>query len=440
MRQQLGQPNPGYLRGNQRKMLMRELVLNKTSETETVGYFMNVVQSPLSRSYAANSQVRVRYDGLEHGDPDQAPWVLLKSRFVRGEMVTFPISMCADLYNHLLSCAQLRQGELDSSGEAHDAQNSDQIDDETCVFDLSQLSAIEFNDKAVNCSLKILTGQNEVKEGESEKNTEFAKVRRWIQSGPLIEAKDSSPDGLRGLPPHTRTVRLELYEMLLPNLVTFLSDICVRYQHLDQPPQLNFLYSPSGERRFFFDIRNTPYGNRLHIAQVTDLHRSVIGIPLESLVTFRNRLTMLIDALKLEEGEIMRKTLGKYSNRPKRLRYVRPTSTSRPLNSSNARQTQFDQENRIQQQNKGEELKGPMKTKRPMRQNGATLKSQSKPQKPDAEGDHKADEVQECINKDEKEEEVKQKGEAVEAKKKKKPKRCPKKTDAAQDKEKEVEA
>lgn len=202
---------------------MRELVVNKTSETETVGYYMNVIQSPLQRGYAVNSQMRARYDGLEHGDPDLAPWVILRSRYARDEGVTFPISMCADLYNHLLSCAQLRQDELDSSGEVHVAQNSDQVDDENCVFDLSKLSAMDFNDEAINCSLKILTEQHIVEAGESGEKSEAAKVRRWIQSGPLSEGGDNTANGFRFLPMHMRTVRLELYEMLLPNLVTFLS-------------------------------------------------------------------------------------------------------------------------------------------------------------------------------------------------------------------------
>lgn len=219
-----------------------------------------------------------------------------------------------------------------------------------------------------------------------------------------------------------------------------LGDICVRYQHLDQLPQLNFLYSPSGERRFFFDIRNTPYGNRLHISQVTELHRSVIGIPLESLVTFRNRLTTLIDALKLEEGEVMRETLEKYSNRPRRLRYVRPTSTNQPTVSSSSRQTRFDQENKgVQKHNKMGEAKGPVKAKRPPRQNGANFNSQPKPQEPDAEGDHKADEVQESADKDAKEEnEVSQKEGASKVKKKKKSKK-PKTIDTDQDDKKESE-
>ncbi|KAH9280871.1 hypothetical protein ECG_06781 [Echinococcus granulosus] len=407
-----GSPNKQgiHLRGIQRRMLMRELVVNKVSETKTVGYVMGVIQSPLKRSYAPNSQIRVQYDGLEHGDPDLAPWVVLRSRFTREEAVTFPISMCADLYNHLLHCAQLRQDELDSSGEAHTTQGSDQNDDENCAFDLSHLRSVAFIDEATNCSLTILTEQPTLGESKSGRESEFGKVRRWIQSGPLNKPEDKSANGPHTLPMHMRTVYLELYEILLPNLITFLSDICVRYQHLDQPPQLNFLYSPSGERRFFFDIRNTPYGNRLHISQVTDLHRNVIGIPLESLVTFRNRLTMLIDALKLEDGEVMRETLEKYSSRPRRLRFIRPTFGNQAATSSSSRQTRFENENkRVQQRNKLEETKAPVKTRRPPQQGGTAFKSQPKPQEPNTEGDHKADEVQGSANRNAKEEnEVKQ--------------------------------
>ncbi|EUB62599.1 hypothetical protein EGR_02395 [Echinococcus granulosus] len=205
-------------------------------------------------------------------------------------------------------------------------------------------------------------------------------------------------------------VQIKMMTKTAPSIFLISGDICVRYQHLDQPPQLNFLYSPSGERRFFFDIRNTPYGNRLHISQVTDLHRNVIGIPLESLVTFRNRLTMLIDALKLEDGEVMRETLEKYSSRPRRLRFIRPTFGNQAATSSSSRQTRFENENkRVQQRNKLEETKAPVKTRRPPQQGGTAFKSQPKPQEPNTEGDHKADEVQGSANRNAKEEnEVKQ--------------------------------
>ncbi|VDM36287.1 unnamed protein product [Hydatigera taeniaeformis] len=205
---------------------------------------------------------------------------------------------------------------------------------------------------------------------------------------------------------------------------------------MEQPPQLNFLYSPSGERRFFFDVRNTPYGNRLHISQVTDLHRNVIGIPLESLVTFRNRLTTLIDALKLEDGEAMRETLEKYSNRPRRIRHLRPTSFTQQTSSSSTRQTRVDQESKGgQQHNKMEDEKGPVKSKRLPHQSGTTSKSQLQLHEPNGEGDHKIDEVQESTNEDTKENEAKQKEEALKAKRKKKAKKQSKAVGANQDTE-----
>ncbi len=108
----------------------------------------------------------------------------------------------------------------------------------------------------------------------------------------------------------------------------------MRYQTLEQPPQVNFLYSPSGERRYFFDVRNTRYGNRLHIAQVTDLHRNVIGVPLESMVAFRDRLTQIIDSLHLEDGKDLRDALEKRSNRPVRRRPMAFRTTS--MSQSNA--------------------------------------------------------------------------------------------------------
>ncbi|VDD82217.1 unnamed protein product [Mesocestoides corti] len=317
-----GSPNQNqkHLRGRPRRMLMRELVQSKESGTELVGYSMGVVQSPLRKDSVLSSRQNARYDGLEHGDPDLAPWAVLKSRFKRYDEVTFPISLCTHLHRHLLSCAQLHDG---NTGTSANTEGNDP------VFDLSKLVPAEFCDRDVNCSLKVLSKRPTMSTDDS--TDEDGKVRRWLQAGPITQTEGASTNGENGsrpLPVHLRTVCLEIYESLLPNLIAFISDICVRYQALGQPPQVKYLYSPSGERRYFFDIHNTRYGNRLHISQVTDFHRSVIGIPLESLVTFRDRLTQLIDVLKLEDGKHVREALEKYSSRPVRRRPIRPTSCS----------------------------------------------------------------------------------------------------------------
>lgn len=71
------------------------------------------------------------------------------------------------------------------------------------------------------------------------------------------------------------------------------------------------MLSDSGERRFFFDVRNTRYGYRLHISQVSNKNRMVIGIPLESVVMARDCLNEVIRNYQLAE-DTDRAALRKY--------------------------------------------------------------------------------------------------------------------------------
>ncbi len=211
--------------GNTKRMLMRELVTSKVSDTQMVGYYISVVQSPLRRGPANNAKRNIRYDGLEQGDPDLAPWVLLRSRYTPGEEVTFPISMCAQFHKHLLSCAdaQLSDNSFDSSGEAD---KSDQSNQEHSAFNLWKLAEIDFQDQAVSCSLKVVKSQPVVAKGEASEETSSECARRWLTSGPIPQPGNVSSNGdndSRPMPLHLRTVHLELYESLLPNLVNFLS-------------------------------------------------------------------------------------------------------------------------------------------------------------------------------------------------------------------------
>lgn len=94
---------------------------------------------------------------------------------------------------------------------------------------------------------------------------------------------------------------IELRSDLLRSLDRFLSDVAVRYRNIKSDVSIPSLYSYSGERRFYYDLRKTRWGLRLHISQVTDMHRNVIGIPLEALVSFRDRLDQAISTLRLDD-------------------------------------------------------------------------------------------------------------------------------------------
>ncbi|VDN28823.1 unnamed protein product, partial [Dibothriocephalus latus] len=69
----------------------------------------------------------------------------------------------------------------------------------------------------------------------------------------------------------------------------------------------------SGDRRFYFDLRNTRWGHRLFLSQVTDFHRNVIAIPVETLTDFRDRINTFIEKLHLEENKTLRDTLQVHS-------------------------------------------------------------------------------------------------------------------------------
>lgn len=125
---------------------------------------------------------------------------------------------------------------------------------------------------------------------------------------------------------------------------------------MEQLPQVSCLYSPSGERRFFFDLRNTRYGIRLHISQVTDLHRNVIGIPLESLVDFRDRLSALVDSLNLEEEKKLCNNLSNNFSRSVRFRTYRPHSGTRQVAGSNT--IKINGSEKLQQEQHNKEMKG----------------------------------------------------------------------------------
>jgi hypothetical protein len=112
--------------------------------------------------------------------------------------------------------------------------------------------------------------------------------------------------------------KIELRNHLMRSLDRFLTDCAVRYRNLKSEFVMPSLYSYSGERRFYYDLRRTRWGLRLHISQVTDMHRNVIGIPLEALVSFRNRLNEAITVLRLDDQDALAKKAANAQRRRKR--------------------------------------------------------------------------------------------------------------------------
>ena len=193
---------------------MKELVTKRLSGNVVIGYFMSVIQSPSRKDNAQD----IQYSGLDYGDPDVAPWVVLRSRFTKYEEVTFPVSMCSRLLNHLITCVTMDAREGSIAEQVKNASNSD-LEGETRLFDLSKLLPTELEDATLDFALRILTERPDLEEA-SNGETGITEVRRWIQSGPLTMTTGS---GTRPQPLHTRNAHLELYEALLPNLIVFLS-------------------------------------------------------------------------------------------------------------------------------------------------------------------------------------------------------------------------
>lgn len=175
----------------------------------------------------------------------------------------------------------------------------------------------------------LLTCQNEDGKfvvSDLPENTQFKcpKTGKIVEisklSFPEVKSEDGDVSGCRQLRSYVSVLKkdeyksndpvemIELRDTLIRSLVRFLNDVALRYRNIKDEMMIPALYSHSGERRFYYDLRRTRWGLRLHVSQVTDLHRNVIGIPLESLVSFRNRLNHVISFLKLDNNILGGKT------------------------------------------------------------------------------------------------------------------------------------
>lgn len=141
---------------------------------------------------------------------------------------------------------------------------------------------------------------------EIEKDEGHTRLRTYMD----VPGKDEYKDG-------DLIEIIDLRNELIARLLKFLDDVATRYRKIKSQMVIPSLYSYSGERRFYFDLRETRWGHRLHISQVTDMHRNVIGIPLETVVEFKDRLMQVIDFLELQgEGDVKKRSAnGKRSKK-----------------------------------------------------------------------------------------------------------------------------
>lgn len=318
------------------------------------------------------------------------PWVTVRDSTKTNSQIGLPVSICDALLKHLLTCATADQTLLDS-GEEHDPTDNcsttvaeqrgespakasgdgkSPIDEATSgenspnkkeslhshskLFQLSRLQPIRIECEATGCILNVMARDPTTKRvptnnDEPEQPIPVEPSRRWIVSTPL-EARTSEgvsdnsvPQGGRRRHPWETCGFLELHESLLPHFSAFLADVVTRYRPANQFPDVRSLYSASGGRRFFFDLRDTRWGKRLHISQVTHRRRTLIGVPLEALVSFRARLDTIIQNLKLEEQHTLRSEIcGAVPERVSPRGQRRATTSSRSRNNVDANEAVDD--------------------------------------------------------------------------------------------------
>lgn len=221
--------------------------------------------------------------------------------------VWIPVDLCGEIVAHLKTCRV--EANTSEAGDSTSMVSSPDLSSEKdsrsnsvsraknskrrITFDVSKLEEILFEDKDTGKLVEIshVDGQTRLRTFMDVPSKEL------YREGDFMEV-------------------IELRNGLLHRLIKFMKDVSLRYKPVEKNVQIPSLYSYSGERRFYYDLRDTRWGLRLHISQVTDLHRNVIGIPLESVVPFRDRLNQAIQALSLDEdGHTERKEAASNSRK-----------------------------------------------------------------------------------------------------------------------------
>ncbi|THD24505.1 hypothetical protein D915_004677 [Fasciola hepatica] len=327
--------------------LLRQFVRNRRSDPRYESYVLEVREGP-----AVNGNTNAAA-----GKSIPQPWVTVRDSSSGNQSIGLPVSICDTLLKHLLTCVVTDDsGPADQSAELESPHESPSPTDEAPAtsparasgdakspgdeaiseeaslpktspsrltqhkqFQLNRLNPIRIVCETTGCILEIITRDPNAKKssGTSEDTEQIASVdpsQRWIVSIPVketnvepsSESKTTNTTAAKRRHPWETRGFIELHETLMAQLCVFLADVVTRYLTLNPVPEVRSLYSASGGRRFFFDLRDTRWGKRLHISQVTDLHRNVIGIPLETLVSFRARIDAVIQGLRLEDQHTLR--------------------------------------------------------------------------------------------------------------------------------------
>ncbi|CAH8682426.1 unnamed protein product [Schistosoma rodhaini] len=343
--------------GEANRPLLRQVIRSRRSNPVREAYVLEVREGPVVNSNANAATASMI----------PQPWVTVRDYYKGNDFVSLPVSICNTLLKHLMTCALVDHEHQVESSEDSEIEctfsPSPKVGEEASLtetsgetvsqveggasegtkvtkkvssgvkphtFQLSLLKPIRIVCEATGCTLEV-TARNPLPKhtsANSEEPTQTVQAdpdKRWLISAPLEVRKTNSSSGEQTLDSsgigsttngsgrrqfswETRGT-LELHASLMPQLLTFLADVVTRYRAIDLIPKVQSLYSISGERRFLFNLKDTRWGKRIHISQVTDLHRNVIGIPLEDLVSFRSRLDTVIKSLGLEDQYAIRSSI-----------------------------------------------------------------------------------------------------------------------------------
>ncbi|XP_018646189.1 hypothetical protein Smp_044680 [Schistosoma mansoni] len=345
--------------GEANRPLLRQVIRSRRSNPVREAYVLEVREGPVVNSNANAATASMI----------PQPWVTVRDYYKGNDFVSLPVSICNTLLKHLMTCATVGDHQAESSEDSEiecTSSPSPKVGEEASLtetsgetvsqveggakvtkkvssgvkphtFQLSLLKPIRIVCEATGCTLEV-TARNPLPKHTSTNSEEPTQTvqadpdKRWLISAPLEVRKNNSSNGEQTLDSsgigsttngsgrrqfswETRGT-LELHASLMPQLLTFLADVVTRYRAIDLIPKVQSLYSISGERRFLFNLKDTRWGKRIHISQVTDLHRNVIGIPLEDLVSFRSRLDTVIKSLGLEDQYAIRSSIhGNTENR-----------------------------------------------------------------------------------------------------------------------------
>uniref|UniRef100_A0A0X3PCN0 Uncharacterized protein n=1 Tax=Schistocephalus solidus TaxID=70667 RepID=A0A0X3PCN0_SCHSO len=298
------------------RYLIRQAPVKIISESERVSYILEIEE----------------YQIPNETQPGRV--FVMRDRFRKENRAVIPLELCEGLRKQLLSCAEpsLEDNAFKKTGTSADGKTtnaSNLHDSGPKVFNLSKLNPMEIKNEQLNFQLKIESAPH----GSADEHGPESS-RRWLSTSPLLKTDSPAEDGdiskgnlVPQWVPWSNCGSVEVYEPLVPDLLGFLMDAAIRYRTIDTPPVVNALYSMSGDRRFYFDLRNTRWGHRLFLSQVTDFHRNVIAIPVETLTDFRDRINTFIEKLNLEEDKNLRDALQGHSA-PQR--YWKPYPKMRP--------------------------------------------------------------------------------------------------------------